>query len=289
MDTLDPDLLRTFVAFVDGGSLARAASIVGRSPSAVTAQMQRLENIVGAPLLTPTGRGRSLTPAGEELVGHARRILAVHREAWLSLRGARAEGIVRLGTTQDFTDSALPDLLRQFARTQPRVRLELRVGRTVELTRAFEEGELDVLIAMRQAAEPDEIGILREAMLWLGASERLTAGGPDLPLALLDPPCGFRAAATAALDAAERPYRIAATSPSLSGLRAAVLGGIAITVRTARWLDDGIADVSAAYGLPALREAEFTIRRRVDASGPATDLAALVRDGLHPAKPGAPF
>ena len=72
MDIFEPDLLRTFLAFVDGGSLARAASIVGRSPSAVTAQMQRLEDAVGEALLAPTGRGRSLTLAGEELVGHAR-------------------------------------------------------------------------------------------------------------------------------------------------------------------------------------------------------------------------
>ena len=94
METFDPDLLRTFLAFVDGGSLARAASVVGRSPSAVTAQMQRLEEILGEPLLAPQGRGRELTPAGEDLVGHARRILAAHRDAWLSLKGARAEGRV---------------------------------------------------------------------------------------------------------------------------------------------------------------------------------------------------
>jgi DNA-binding transcriptional LysR family regulator len=280
MDTLDPDLLRTFLAFVDGGSLARAATIVGRSPSAVTAQMQRLEDMIGAPLLAPTGRGRSLTPAGEDLVGHARRILAVHREAWLSLKGARAEGQVRLGTTQDFADSGLPELLRQFARTHGRVRLELRVGRTVELTRAFEEGGLDILIAMRQSAEPDEIGVVREPMLWLGASESLPLGDTELPLALLDAPCGFRAAATAALDSADRPYRIAATSPSLSGLRAAIRGGIAVTVRTARWLEEGIVDVSARYALPALGHAEFTIRRRADASEPANSLAALIREGL---------
>ena len=282
MDGFDPDLLRTFLAFVDSGSLARAATIVGRSPSAVTAQMQRLEDIAGAPLLFPTGRGRSLTPAGEELVGHARRILAVHREAWLSMKGARAEGHVRLGTTQDFADSGLPGLLRQFARTHPGVRLELRVGRSAELTQTFEEGALDILIAMRQAAEPDEIGVLRESMLWLGTSEGLTMAGPDVPLALLDPPCGFRIAAIAALDAAGRPYRIAATSPSLSGLRAAIRAGIAVTARTPRWLEDGIADVSARLALPPLGQAEFTIRRRADAEAPARDLAALIRDGLEP-------
>ena len=64
--------------------------------------MQRLEEIVGEPLLAPQGRGRGLTLAGEDLVGHARRILAAHRDAWLSLKGARAEGRVSIGTTQDF-------------------------------------------------------------------------------------------------------------------------------------------------------------------------------------------
>jgi DNA-binding transcriptional LysR family regulator len=285
MDILDPDLLRTFIAFADGGSLARAASIVGRSPSAVTAQMQRLEETLGTPLLAPSGRGRTLTPAGEELIGHARRILAVHREAWLSLKGARADGQVALGATQDFADRGLPSLLRQFAQSYARVRLDLRIGRTAELTRAFTEGGIDVLIVMRQAPEPDEIGFLREPMLWLGAEAGLAGESTLMPLALLDPPCGFRNAATAALDQAERPYRIAATSASLSGMRAAVRAGIAVTVRTARWIEDSIVEVGKRHGLPALADAEFTIRLRTDAGAAASDLAALVGDGLQAIRP----
>jgi DNA-binding transcriptional LysR family regulator len=286
MQTLDPDLLRTFLAFVDGGSLARAASIVGRTPSAVTAQMQRLEDIAGAPLLASAGRGRSLTPAGEELVGHARRILAVHREAWLSMKGARAGGQVSLGATQDFADDALPGLLRQFAASHARVRLDLRIGRTAELTRGFEEGAIGVLIAMRGTPEPDEVGVIREPMLWLGAESGLAGGAEDgLPLALLDAPCGFRTAAIASLDQDGRPYRIAATSPSLSGLKAAVRAGIAVTVRTARWADAGIADVGKRHGLPTLGQAEFTVRCRAQTGSAVADLAALVCDGLDAARP----
>jgi DNA-binding transcriptional LysR family regulator len=280
MTNFDPDLLRTFLAFVDGGSLARAASIVGRSPSAITAQMQRLEDSVGESLLAQAGRGRALTPAGEELVEHARRILAVHREAWLSLKGARADGQISLGATQDFADSVLPDLLRDFARTHGRVRLDLRIGRTRELSQAYQEGSIDILIAMRQGPEPDEIGILSEAMLWLGAGAGLVAQHGELPLALLDAPCGFRTAAIGALERAGMSYRIAATSPSLSGLRAAVRGGIAVTVRTARWLENGIVDVGAIHGLPELDNASFTIRCRATAGVPAQDFAALIRDGL---------
>jgi DNA-binding transcriptional LysR family regulator len=280
MRLIDPDLLRTFVAFVDAGSLARAATVVGRSPSAVTAQMQRLEEIIGEPVLAAAGRGRALTPAGQEFVAHARRILDANREAWLALKGARADGRVVLGATQDFSESALPTLLRTFARTYPRVRMELRIGRSYELAKALDEGAADVIVSMRQDVQATEVGVLREPMMWLGAASGQVTAKAELPLALLDPPCGFRAAAITALDAASRPYRIAATSASLSGLRAAVVAGIAATVRTSRWMEDGIVDLSVSMDLPALPEAVFSVRLRRDAGSAARDLAELLCDML---------
>jgi len=280
MRLIDSELLRTFLAFVDGGSLARAAAIVGRSPSAVTAQMQRLEETVGEALLAPAGRGRALTPAGEDLVVHARRILDAQRDAWLSLRGARADGRFSLGATQDFADAVLPELLRVFARSHPRVRLELRIGRSTELSRAFDEGTVDVLIVMRSAPMPDERALLREPMVWLGARQGLAFDGDELPLALLDPPCGFRATALAALEAAGRPHRIVATSGSLAGLRAAVRSGIALTLRTARFAGDDLIDVGSTLSLPAVPMAEFAIRLKRDAEAAARDFAELLCDAL---------
>ncbi|MER9170212.1 LysR substrate-binding domain-containing protein [Mesorhizobium australicum] len=280
METLDPDLLRTFLAFVDSGSLAQAAANVGRSPSAVTAQMQRLEEVVGEPLLAPRGRGRGLTPAGEDLVGHARRILAVHREAWLALKGARAAGRVAIGTTQDFADSGLPDLLRAFASSHPRVRIELRVGRSAELAQALQAGSLDLAIVMRQAAVPDEVGVLREPMIWLCSNKGLASRQEEVPLALLDPYCGFREAALAALDAAGRPYRIAAGSASLAGLRTAVNAGVALTLRTPRFAHSGIVEAPRELGLPPAPTAEFAIRLRAGADASAGDLATLLGGSL---------
>ena len=280
METFDPDLLRTFLAFVDSGSLARASSVVGRSPSAVTAQMQRLEEVIGEPLLAPQGRGRELTTAGEDLVGHARRILAAHRDAWLSLKGARAEGRVSIGTTQDFAEAGLPGLLRDFASTHAKVRLELRVGRSAELTEAFNSGALDIAITMRRTAQEHEIGVLSEPMLWLCAAKGLAARHDAVPLALLDMPCSFREAAIAALDAAGRRYEIAASSASLAGLRAAVDAGIALTLRTARWTHSGIVEAPRGMNLPAVPMAEFAIRLRRDAGRAAGDLAQLLCDGL---------
>lgn len=144
MRSFDPDLLRTFLAFAEAGSLARAAALVGRTPSAVTAQMQRLEALAGEPLLAAQGRGRSLTPAGQTLVRHARQILAAHQAAWLELQGARAAGTLALGLTQDFADSLLPRLLPAFLVSHPRIRLDLRIGRSREMATALAEGRLDV-------------------------------------------------------------------------------------------------------------------------------------------------
>ncbi|MCY1292509.1 HTH-type transcriptional regulator HdfR [compost metagenome] len=280
MQAFDPDLLRTFLAFAEGGSLAHAAAAVCRTASAVTAQMQRLEAMVGEPLLAQSGRGRVLTPAGEELLVHARRILEVHRDAWLSLKGAKADGRLTLGCTQDFADSNLPDLLRLFGRTHPRVRLDLRVGRSRELTATYDQGAVDVLIVMRDGAQPDEIAILSEPMLWLSASADPVPAGGELPIAVLDPPCGFRSAATSALDDVGRAYRIAATSPSLSGLRAAVRSGIAITARTARFIGEGVAVAPQALSLPALPKAEFSLRLKPKADKAASSLAMLLAEGL---------
>jgi len=282
MQTLDPDLLKTFLAFVDGGSLANAASAVGRTPSAVTAQMQRLEEIVGEPLLIPQGRGRGLTPGGEDLVGHARRILAVHTEAWLALKGARAGGRIAIGTTQDFADHGLPDLLRAFAVSRPRVRIELRVGRSQELGSALQAGQLDIAILMRHAPSPDEVALIAEPMLWLCSEKGLATRQEVVPLALLDPYCGFREAALSALDAAGRRYRIAAGSASLAGLRTAVNAGIALTPRTRRFAHSGIVEAPYELELPPLPTANFAIRLARGAETPARDLADLLGSGLAP-------
>ncbi len=277
---LDPELLRTFLAFVDSGSLAKAAELVARSPSAVTAQMQRLEEAIGEPLLAAHGRGKALTPAGEELVGHARRILAAHREAWLGLTGARAAGSISLGTTQDFAERGLPELLRAYASSHPRLRIALRIGRTTELMEAFQAGTIDIALTMRSRAMPEEMQVIREPMIWIAAEKGLVLRDPEVPLALLDPHCGFREAALAALDKAGRAYRIAATSPSLAGLRAAVEAGLAISARTARWAHSGLVQADDSLELPALPTAEFAICLQKAAAKPAIHLAEMLGEAL---------
>jgi DNA-binding transcriptional LysR family regulator len=284
MKSFDPDLLATLVAFADAGSLAKAAMVVGRTPSAVTAQMQRLEECTGIPILVPAGRGRSLTEAGERLVGHARRILVANDDAWRSVANASVDEHVAIGMTQDFANAALAADINLFARSHPRVRLDVRVGRSGDLTEAFTSGRLDIMIAMRRAVERDEAAVATEAMLWLCASGGLVVAGEDVPLALLDPPCGFRDAAVQALDRAGRPYRIVGTSTSLAGLLVAVRAGIAVTVRTARWIEPGIEKAPSRLDLPPLSKAEFSLRVRNGVEPAARRLATVLAEGLRRVK-----
>lgn len=275
----DPQLLQTLLAFAETGSLAQAAQIAGRSPSAITAQIQRLEDAAGTALLRTSGRGRVLTPAGEQLVFHARHILAAQREAWLSVHGEAAQGRIAIGLTQDFTGAPLPGILNQFARTHPDMRLDMRVGRSAELEQLYQARKLDLLIAVRGAVAPDEISVFAEDMLWIGAAGGLAhAPGGRLPLALLDRPCLFRNAAIRSLEGQNRPFRIVSSSSHLAGIEPAVRAGIALTVRTARFQADGLGPAGPALDLPPLPRAEFSIRLHGQADEPARHMAAIIAD-----------
>lgn len=287
MRYFSPDLLQTLVAFADTGTLARAADVVGRTPSAVTAQMQRLEQLVGIPLLEADGRRRVLTPAGEHLVGHARRILAANSEAWLSVSGLVTDGHIGVGLTQDLADSELPAILGQFARTHPRVRIDLRIGRTVELAEDLMSRRINVLVAVRRAVEHDEVAIIREPMHWLVARNTpADIAHDELPLALLDPPCSFRDAAMKALEAVGRSHRIAATSASLTGVFAAVRAGFAVTVRTSRWAAPGIVPAPPEFALPPLPDVEFSVRVHEQAGDAAQRLAAVIAEHMKTRRTG---
>lgn len=281
MRYFDPHLLQTLVAFADAGTLAQAAQIVGRTPSAITTQMQRLEAVAGVALFKAVGRRRILTEAGEQLLIHARRILSENHEAWMNMSGVDADGSIGLGITQDFVDVALPGILNQFARTHPRVRMNLRVGRSAELLEDFKSQKIDILVSMRHVIEANEMAVTSEQMQWFCAKEGLVRPFYDeIPLAVLDRPCGFRDAAIKALGDEGKAYRIAATSPSLSGVLAPVRAGLAVTVRTARWADESLRVVPKSFGLPVLNEVEFSVRIHQAAHETVHSFAEILSDGL---------
>jgi DNA-binding transcriptional LysR family regulator len=249
---LDMDVLRSLVVAQQLGAFNRAAQQVGRSQSAISQQIRKLEGRVGQPLFREQGRGLVLTEAGEIVVAYARRVLDLNDEAVATLRGTTINGVVRFGLPGDFAETWLPAALGRFKRAHPTVRVEATVDRNTSLVERLDKGQLDlaVLVSAEQRADSEILAAL--PMVWIGATDTIGREGEPVPLAAFDPPCIFRAAAIAALDKAGIPWRIAFTSPSLSGLWAAVNAGLGITVRTPAGIPDNLAALDERAKFPAL-------------------------------------
>ena len=261
---LDMDTLRTFVTGFEFGSFVRAAERLGRSPSAISTQLKKLEAQVGQPLVAKAGRGLALTAAGESFLGYAKRLLELNDEAVERLRGAEVEGWARLGLPQDFAETWLPAVLTRFARAHPKVRIEVQVDRTVPLIDKTLKGELDLALAWDDGTRaPHAARIADIPIHWIGRPDWPGVGelgSEPLPFVAFQPPCTFRSAAVAALNQAGVPWRLVVTSPSLAGLMAAAEGGLGITARTGLALPKALSVLDpAASGLPTLSSAPLSI------------------------------
>ena len=261
---LNMDVLRTFVTGLELGSFSKAAKRLGRSQSAISTQLRRLEEQVGTPILEKSGRGLSLTTAGERLLSYAKRILELNDEVIDGLRDGDVEGSVRLGIPQDFAEGWLTGLLGRFARAHPKVRVEVRAEQNVLLIERLRDGELDLALAW--GGNNDGVSVERLvdlAMVWIGRPDWdgiKALGGEPLALVAFEPPCVFRSAGIDALDRAGIGWRLAFTSPSLAGLWAATEAGLGITLRTTVSLPNGLVVLKPrASGLPRLPKVALTL------------------------------
>ncbi len=239
--TFDLDVMRTFVTGIELGSFAKAADRLGRSTSAVSAQLKKLEEQVGSPILRKSGRGMLPTAAGETLLAYGRRLLELNDEAAAAVRGVDLEGWIRLGIPEDFGERILTDVLGRFARAHPRVRIEAKIARNATLLDLITGGQLDLALTWDGGISTPHSEHLRNfAMHWIGAADPqlqvMPTADEPLPLIAFEAPCLMRSCATSALDHANIPWRLSFTSPSLSGIWAAVAAGLGLTVRTAAGL-----------------------------------------------------
>jgi DNA-binding transcriptional LysR family regulator len=281
---LPTDLLRTFLAIVDTGSMMRATDHVFLTPSALSLQMKRLEEMLNRQLFQRSGRLLVLTPAGRELVGIARKILELNDQVVSSLQGETLSGLVRLGLVQDFADTLLPDILRQFSALQPRTQIQLQVAGSADLVEAYRASDLDIALCI---GRPDDAGASQHApMVWLGAPA--LADAAEIPLVLLEAPCLFRAAALRALQDSGRRYRIAVETPSLSAMRAAAEAGLGVTCRTGLFAAWALLPPVPHGRLPDLPQCAYTLLRAADPTAASRQLAALAEDALAAIVPVPP-
>ena len=274
---LDMDVLRTLVTAQRLGGFNRAAEQVGRSQSAVSQQIHKLEERIGQPLFKKRGRMLELTEAGEMVLAYARRILDLNDEAVAAVRGASVEGAVRFGLPGDFAETWLPTALGLFRRTHPGVRVEASADRNATTLERLDKGQLDLVIALGRTARNDALPIATLPMAWIGAADGTLPWKPGepVPLALFEAPCTFRTAAASALDEAGIPWTVVFTSPSLPGLWAAVAAGLGITLRTRAGLPDTLRVLGQRDGLPEMSTIDLAMH---DAGRELTPAAQRLRE-----------
>lgn len=260
MNTFDLDVLRTFVSGIELGSYSKAADLLGRSTSAVSAQLKKLEEQVEAPILRKSGRGLQLTPSGEVLFSYAKRLLSLNDEAAAAICGSLLKGSVRIGIQEDFGESMLTETLGRFAYSHPQVQIEATVARNARLLEMLAKGQLDLALTWDDGhrwAYGRTVAIL--PMRWIGRAESLKSKTDESQaLVTLEAPCLMRNYAIQALDKVRSPWHIAFTGSSLSSVWAAVSAGLGITVRTGVGLPPHLRVLD---GLPKLPKIKLLILR----------------------------
>jgi DNA-binding transcriptional LysR family regulator len=257
LHSLDPELLRAFQLIAEGESFTHAAHRLGRTQSAISMQIKRLEEILGHTVLSRgRGGGITLTPHGRYLLTRAREILALNDEVIATFRAPAVSGTVRLGTPDDYALSHIPGVLRRFAETHPAVQVDVLCSSSSDLAAKLNAGELDLTL-VSEGSEPrgwPSVRLWRGPLSWITATRYAPHRQDPLPLALAHEACGWRAAAEQALRAAGIRYRIAYLSGTQIGTHAPVLAGLAVTVSALTVLPEGVRPMRPDEGLPGLPE-----------------------------------
>ncbi|CAH2602263.1 LysR family transcriptional regulator [Rhodovastum atsumiense] len=266
---LELDLLRAFVAVAETGSFTAAAEVVGRSQSAVSQKVLRLEEILGRRVFERTSRSLSLTGEGEQLLAGARRMLEFNDALMRQLREPPRIGTLRLGISEDFVPGELPRLLARFSRLHPGVQVDLMTGLSCELLAACDAGRLDAAIAKKDGTAQRGRVIWREPLVWMAAADYQLDVTRPARLVMLRPPCTYRETMIAALDAVRRDWVTVCTASSLMGVQAAVAGGLGVTVLGRSFVQDGMQILEAPEHWPPLPMTEITV---IGEDGPAAPL-----------------
>ncbi|MFC3282182.1 LysR family transcriptional regulator [Litchfieldella rifensis] len=256
---LDLLLLRSFVTVIDEGSFTRAASRLHLTQPAISGHLRRLEAQIGKPLLQRTTRSVEVTPDGECLVGYARAILALNRDAMTQLSRSTFQGNIRIGVAEDFSHPRLLRTLQDFMQDNPKIEIGVRVGIPGDMINAMKRGYVDLVLgAQCGAREPGRL-LWREPLVWAWASQAAIRLPSPLPLALFPEPCPYREVALAKLAQSGIAQRTAMLCMSGASLRAAATTGFAIAPMPASQLSPGLMALTQEHGLPQLPDAEFML------------------------------
>ncbi|MDY0418762.1 transcriptional regulator LrhA [Enterobacter sp. 170198] len=256
---LDLDLLRTFVAVADLNTFAAAAAAVCRTQSAVSQQMQRLEQLVGKELFARHGRNKLLTEHGIQLLGYARKILRFNDEACMSLMFSNLQGVLTLGASDESADTILPFLLNRISSVYPKLALDVSVKRNAFMVEMLNENKVDLVVTTHRPGQFDCLTLRTSPTHWYCAAEYVLQKGEPVPLVLLDDPSPFRDMVLTALNEANIPWRLAYVASTLPAVRAAVKAGLGVTARPVEMMSPDLRVLGKSDGLPALPDTQYLL------------------------------
>jgi DNA-binding transcriptional LysR family regulator len=270
---LDLLLLKTFVAVIDTKSLTAAGKRVGRTQSAISQQIQRLEYGVGKQLIRRDRRRLVLTQNGELLLQYARAILRLNDEARARLSTPEIEGQVRFGTPDLYAAYLLPSVLASFARAHPRIDIEFRCALSIFLHAALAQNELDLALVTGRPSDKGGQFVRRERLVWVAAPDAHPEDEEVVPLAMLPTGAVYRNLALEALSGI-RKWRIVCVSESIAGLQAAVFAGLAVSVVARCAVIPGMRMLSVAENMPPLPKVDLMLHRSTRSNLPAVSRLA---------------
>ncbi len=258
---IEIDLLRTLVAVADTGGFTAAAESLHRTQSAVSQKIARLEETLGWKVFERHTRALRLTDRGQKLLTSARRMLEHYDRFLGELQATGPVESVRIGVSENLTLTRLPGLLAGFNERFPNVRLELTTAPSTDLLRDLNEHRLDVVVAKQRRGEPGQQGrvVGREPLVWVAASGYRESEHDAAQLVMMREPCAYRETMLEALDRAGRPWSIACTVSNLTGVEAAVLGGLGVTAQSRAFVRPGMKVLRPSRRWPALPETEVAV------------------------------
>jgi DNA-binding transcriptional LysR family regulator len=227
---LDIAPLRSFVAVADAGGFQRAADALHLSQGAVSQHVRRLESAIGRPLVERQGRGFRFTADGEQLLSHARRMLALHDEVLHSFREEAVQTVV-IGSTEHAAAQLLPYLAASLDRSFPRCRIKFRIDRGTKLRAGFAAGRIDLALLLGPADDPRATAVGDLELTWYSAPGWTPPGDAEpLPVVAFDDPCALRTRALETLSSHSVPVVIEAEAMQLAGVHAAVTAGLGVAL-----------------------------------------------------------
>lgn len=259
---LDLDLLRTFVAVADLNTFAAAAAEVCRTQSAVSQQMQRLEQLVERELFARQGRNKLLTEHGIQLLGYARKILRFNDEACASLMYSNVQGQLTIGATEETAETLLPYVMNRITTLYPNLEIDVRINRTTSIIEALDQGKVDLALTTYATQQVTKQILRTSPTLWMCSADYAFQPGEPLPLVVQDKNEIFRKMAIRHLEANNMPWMTAYVATSLAAIKVAIKAGIGVSAMPAEMLSPELRILGSVEGLPVLPDTEHLLCRR---------------------------